>query len=38
MDPKAYRVRSKRFTVPVAMTMEEAVDRYIRIKELAPAK
>jgi hypothetical protein len=24
--------------VPTSMSMEEAVDRYIRIKELAPAK
>jgi hypothetical protein len=31
-------VRSKRFTAPAAMTMEKAVERYIRIKELAPAK
>ena len=38
MDPRAYRVRSKRFTAPASMTMEEAVDRYIRIKELVPAK
>ena len=38
MDPKAYRVRSKRFTVPATMTFEEAVDRHLRIQELAPAK
>jgi hypothetical protein len=38
MDPRAYRVRSKRFTVPASMTMEEAVDRFIRVKEMAPAK
>ncbi|HEY3917078.1 MAG TPA: Rieske 2Fe-2S domain-containing protein, partial [Stellaceae bacterium] len=38
LDPRAYRVRSKRFSVPAAMTMEEAVDRFIRIREPAPAK
>jgi hypothetical protein len=38
MDPRAYRVRSKRFTVPAAMTLEEAVDRFVRVKEMAPAK
>jgi hypothetical protein len=38
MDPRAYRARSKRFTVPASMTMEEAVDRFIRVKEMAPAK
>ena len=38
MDPRAYRVRSKRFTVPASMTMEEAVDRFIRVKEMPPAK
>jgi hypothetical protein len=38
MGPKAYRIRSERFTVPATKSFEEAVDRRLRIKELAPAK
>jgi len=38
LDPRAYRVRSGRFTLPPGQSFPEAVDEFVRVKEKLPAE